>query len=73
MADDLQLHAEILGDRFRSIAGAVGGAVVDDDHVESVGELWQDLVDMRKQPAKVLALVVGGHDEAQAREPAFRW
>ena len=38
VAHDLQVHAELFGDGLRHVAGAVGGSVVDDDHVELLGE-----------------------------------
>ncbi len=63
--DDAQFHAEVVGQRLGHQPGAVFGPIVNDDHVESLGEARKHLVDMRQKPAKVFALIVRGHDQAQ--------
>jgi hypothetical protein len=58
--DDRQVHvAGVLADHF---GGAVGGAVVDDDHAGA--ELARHRRQVGKQLGNVFRLVIGGDDEA---------
>jgi hypothetical protein len=72
VAHDLEVHAEAGRDGPGLFAGAIGRSVVDDDHVELLEKARQHLIDVRKQPAEVLALVVRWHYQAQAREAFLR-